>query len=189
MFEKQIKKHKKKFNKLSEEQKNIIKKEFDEILKLADKKADEKNDNIRNLEIQNNSICPLCKNKVKGTIVNKISLVKGEGNVSGSFYWGTGSIYGKSSTDTYEINHCNNCGNEWKKFNSNYVFSTDILRDFAYKIYLECKYTFGNDEYNLLKNYYAETIDELFNKHASLYYREKVKLSDLRNKFKSIFDE
>ena len=73
-----------------------------------------------------NEICPKCSSK---KVVDKISQLKGEINGSSSTYgggsflggfssFGSGSIHG--SMDTFEINKCNECGNEWKKISYNH---------------------------------------------------------------------
>jgi len=67
-----------------------------------------------------NEICPKCSSN---KVVDKISQLKGEinGTSFGSMSFGSGyssgSIHG--SMDTYEINKCNDCGNEWKKVTYN----------------------------------------------------------------------
>lgn len=82
------------------------------LRKMADEESFRNNEEDRKRQNDMDTVCQKCKGK---EIVNKISRVEGSGYVDGSFMLGCGSIYGSSTTDTNEVNHCNKCGNQWKK--------------------------------------------------------------------------
>ncbi len=96
--------------------------------------------------------------------------------------------------DTNEVNHCNKCGNQWKKYELNYKHSHKIIASWMDDIQslYKSEYTYGEKTCVLLKEFYAETIWFAFKEDKySCYYstREGLKLSFLRKKFKSIYDE
>ena len=94
-------------------QKRVIAEQLKEITEYCDEKANYHNDGETKWEKDHNEKCPNCGLK---DIVNRIARVQGSGSVSGSFVWGSGSISGSSSSDTNEVNNCNSCSNQWKKY-------------------------------------------------------------------------
>jgi hypothetical protein len=187
------------FNYPSQEQIRKIDEQYEELKKIAEKRASENNEAERGYENKRNSTCPHCHYNGK-EIVNKITRVEGSGSVSGSFFWGTGSVYGSSETDTNEVNHCNKCGNQWKKYNRNWEIDSDYFVKWLNKIY---DYIIGKYEYKswhdeniteFFKDIYAETIFKIFEEEeysSKLYYdvKENITLSLLREKFKSVYDK
>lgn len=162
----------------------------DKILKLAEEysftfyKEEEKRKKDKD------SICPKCDGK---EIVDKISRVEGSGSVSGSFRWGGGSIYGSSSTDTNEVNHCNKCGNQWKKYDRKYKSKDQVIADWLNDLntVFEGKYTFGEKTVELLKDIPAECLYAEVNRVSDIIYfttGDNITLSYLRTKFKSVYD-
>lgn len=117
-----------------------------------------------------NENCPKCKAGIEG-IVDKIRRVKGE--VDGGFFLGFGSVSGE--TDTGSVNHCNNCGHEWKKEETK---SSDI-REFAMdQILGPMYYFFSNHQYNNsdeLKRCSAKAIKIFIKKHQDGYIAEVLK--------------
>ena len=163
----------------------VINEGCEKLLKMAEEKSTINYKNEYDREKKHNSICPNCG----GTdIVNKITRV--EGNVSGSFIWGNGGIYGH--TDTNDVNNCNKCGNQWKKYEKNYKWKDDIIAswlDDLNTVY-ENKYNFGNATVELLKDIPAESIWKEGQKIAHKCYsstRENISLSYLRTKFKTVY--
>jgi len=175
---------KKFFNYLNKDDKKIISDECEKIREIAsDKSSKDELDRKRKTD----SICPKCRSE---TIVNKISRV--QGSVHGSFSLGFGDVDG--STDTNSVNHCNSCGNQWKKYKTNYKSCEDILADWMnhIDIHLDGKYTFGDSDVKMLKEFYAESIWGIFKSVSSDCYistKENITLSLLRTLFKSIHDK
>ena len=140
-----------------------------------------------------NSYCSHCNKKTD--IVNKIARVEGSGSVSGSFYFGSGSVYGSSSTDTNEVNHCNKCGNQWKKHELKYKDQREFLGEWMDNIYTSFEkndYIFPQKTIDLLKEFHAESIYKIFKNVEYKCYlstRDNLTLSKLRTKFKSIYDK
>jgi len=136
--------------------------------------------------------CPNCGKK---EIVNKISRVQGEGSVGGSFALGFGSVHGSSSTDTNSVNHCNSCGNQWKKYSYEVKWSSDFYSDWFNaldEVRKGNEWDFQTREIDALKklNVSAEAIHKM-KKHACDMYssaEENVTLSYLRKEFPSVYD-
>lgn len=169
------------FNCPSKKEAALITEGCDKLIAMAEEKSSKHYTDESNKQKEKNGTCPNCGDK---TIVNKISRVEGSGYVSGSFAYGFGSIYGSSKIDTNEVNHCNKCGNQWKKYDINYKWTDDIIADWLNK------YTFGDKTLKLLKDIPAESIwEEGKRVSEKCYYstRENLSLSFLRTKFKSVY--
>lgn len=171
-------------------EKKLIAEQCAKIKKMADEKSTELYKEQSESQERSDKTCPHCGAK---NIVNKIARVEGSGSVSGSFFLGGGSVSGSSSTDTNEVNHCNGCGNQWKKYKKKYTHNSDILADWINDVntHLEGKYAYsGAKTVEMLKDFYAETIWEIFNEvEDDCYYstRDDLSLSLLRKKFKSVY--
>lgn len=127
-----------------------------------------------------NNTCSRC-NSV-GKAVDKISQVKGSGNISGDFIFGIGSISGGSSIDTNAVNHCNACGHEWVKKEATFGRTKD-----------KCKSLLWAVEGYFLKNhdYRKGIVDEIKNKGVSaeaLYHaiHEEKCLGDYDSAFEAL---
>jgi len=101
----------------------------EEIIRMDEKTIMDKCDKIARAEIEDQQMakrsrdgqCPHCKDK---NIVDKICNIKGKSN--GKLSLGYGSI--GILIETEAVNHCNACGNEWKKFKTKEISKTHIIR-------------------------------------------------------------
>lgn len=177
-------------------QKAVLAADIEQILSKCDKIASQEWKEIKENQKSRDGQCPNCK--AREDIVNKIRQVKGSGNVGGNFYFGFGSVSGSMSLDTDEVNHCNNCGNEWKKSKTKYISKTDILRvalNYLGDIYKDPetnkKMSWKMEAIQVFDNCCAEAIKILVDKHSyNLYYKTKTQLTfhNLRRYYKSVFD-
>ena len=184
-----MKKIRKYFNCPSKIEAKLLSEGCDKIKEMAKEYANKHNNDQYKYKNERDGICPRCKNT---EIVNKISRVEGSEYVSGSFIFGSGGIYGSSKTDTNEVNHCNKCGNQWKKYDTNYKWDDDIIADWINNLnyVFEGKYDFGDKTVVLLKDIPAESIWKEANRiETKLYYstKDNISLSFLRTKFKTIY--
>lgn len=184
------------FNIPNKEQEQLIQDGIVKLTSIADKISIERNNKDYESTNRLNSICPNCNST---TVVNKISRVQGSGNISGSFSLFGGGLYGSGSIDTNEVNHCNSCGNEWKKYKWNITTTNELIYNWLNHIN---DYYKTNDEW--LRKHYKETIQILkdipaeslyiwFDEHSyssSLYYstKENLSLKIIRKYFKSVYD-
>lgn len=138
-------------------------------------------------EFHNNN-CPKC-HATKDNIVNKISDVQGKTTIKISQTLGYKLTNVLSNIDTKEVNHCNKCGNEWKKFKVNSVTKAHIL-----KIALKYLSQILKDPKERENDWKVETIEVFKNSHAETIYKlskhnsvDTIKLRDLKKHYKSIF--
>jgi len=141
------------------------------------------------------NVCPNCHTG-KENIVNKIAQVQGSGSVGGTFHLGYGTVSGNMSVDTAEVNHCNVCGNQWKKFNVVYVSESDILKvalnylSSILKNPEEKNYRWKIEAIKVFDDCYIETILQLDKDSAyKSFIREKLNHRILTPYFKSIYDK
>lgn len=177
------------FNLPSKEQQKLIDDGIVKLKELANKKSVNHNEHERTRQDKHNSICPNCGGT---SVVNKISNVEGNGQVSGSFYFGSGSLYGSSKIRTNNVKHCNNCGNQWKLYETNFRYERHFLVDFFNDINTayEGKYSFADKIFEILKDIPAESIWSVFIENHSECYgstQRNLSLKILRTKFKSIY--
>ena len=142
------------------------------------------------------NICPNCRAK-KEDIVDKIRNVHGKGSVSGSFNLGFGSVSGSFGVDTDGVNHCNKCGNEWKKFVIKYTSDDDILRTtLRYLVDIiedpeNKKFSWKVEAIKVFDDSYAETIYRL-SQNQTRYFTKRnldvLNINALRCYYKSVFD-
>jgi len=180
----------------TEAQKAIMGQEIEQIMNKCDKIADvEWKEQRENQKILDDA-CPKCRARQEN-IVNKIRQVHGDGNVSGSFSLGFGSVGGRMSINTDEVNHCNKCGNEWKKYKIKYISqSTVLIKALNYLAEIienpkEKKYHWKLKAIRVFDGCCAETIRVLVEKNQySVYSRTKILLChyNLRPYYKSVFD-
>jgi hypothetical protein len=117
--------------------------------------------------------------------------------VYGSFNLGFGEVYGDSEVNTTSVNHCNKCGNQWKKYERKYNSMSNIIGNWINYIMtvFENKFNYDNfysKQIEFLKDYYAESIWELYKKHEYYTYsstKENISLKLLRIKYNSIYDK
>lgn len=139
--------------------------------------------------------CPKCRNKKN--IVDKMCNVHGNLVIKGTFNLGFGSVTGTMNINTSAVNHCNDCGNEWVKFNDKYVSATDIARvalNYLAQIITnpdEKKCSWKVDAIKVFDGCCAEAICKLRSNNEK-YLHDKtldvVKLSIIRKYYNSIYD-
>lgn len=142
------------------------------------------------------SRCPKCK---KEDVVDKITHVQGIGKITGNFRLGFGSLNSSTTIDTSEVNHCNYCGHEWKKFKTKYISATDIVRvalNYLGSIHVDPeknkrKY-WKHDTVKVFDGCHAEAIHMLLIKHDGYMHdstKKILNLKTLRKHYNSVFDE
>jgi predicted nucleic-acid-binding Zn-ribbon protein len=185
------------FNLPNAEQRKLLRESIERIEKRAeairDRKYDERTASVRKA----NETCPLCRN-TQGN-VNKIRRTKGSGNVYGSFLFGSGSLYGSSSLDTDEVNHCGKCGNEWFKDKAVWLSKDSVIADGIEHIYDDLvngeERPYRQEERNIFNGEYAEVIPLLIKdkgiKHElySWVIDNGIPLKLLRTKFPSVYGQ
>jgi ssDNA-binding Zn-finger/Zn-ribbon topoisomerase 1 len=180
------------FNIPNEDQKELIEQDYEKMKNVAKDLASE----ISRIEIEyqedHDGKCPNCG---KSNIVNKITRTQGSGSVSGSFALGFGNIYGSSLTDTNGVNHCNECGNQWKKYESDLKWYNDFFKQWIRDIidnYGDNQYSWVEKTMKLLKENdpYAETMYKIYKEvNYDLYRSDDLTLRNLRKLYKSVYDK
>jgi len=98
------------------------------ILDKCEEIASKQNSSSYKRKSDKNDICPNCKSK---NIVDAIKRVQGDikGSISGGGFLSpiNGRIGG--NIDTNEIRKCQDCGNEWKKYECDYKLKREVLHD------------------------------------------------------------
>jgi len=182
----------------TKEQLALLTADVERILNKCDKIASAEYKDQKDARDSHDSICPNCHVRKDGNnIVNKIREVHGKGSVSGSFSLGFGSVSGSMAIDTNEVNHCNNCGNEWKKFKVKYVSKTDVVRvalNYLGDIYEDPernkKFSWKVEAIEVFDGCYAESISALMSKNSHymrLTTKRHLTLHRLRLNFKTVF--
>ena len=102
-------------------------------------------------------------------------------------------IVDKISNGTVYINHCNNCGNQWRKYKISHTWSYDIFTQWINGLndFNTDEQTFKNTTIQQLKDIPAESILNIINKYGKDCHgnvKENLTLSYLRTKFKSVYD-
>ena len=111
---------------LTIKQKAVIAADIEHILSGCDSIAKvEWHEQLENQKTHDGQ-CPKCQAHIEH-IVDKIRHVQGTGKVDGSIKIFNGYILGNVTIDTNEVNHCNKCGNEWKKSKTKYISKTPKL--------------------------------------------------------------
>jgi len=180
------------FNCPSKSQKALIATDVASVMLKCDILATAEYREQREAKDSHDNVCPNCQAR-KESIVNKIAQVKGSGSVGGTFHLGYGSVSGSMSVDTFEVNHCNKCGNQWKKSKLIYISKTDIVRvsiNYLYTILNnpeEKQYRFKTETIKVFDGCYIETILQLAKQNESLI-RPKMTNVILSLYFKSIYD-
>lgn len=116
-------------------------------------------------------------------IVKQFKEIKGRinGSFGGSFLGVGGYVSG--GIDTYTVNHCNDCGNEWKEYEYQYLSIDDIIKSKIYDIiylldeYKRCKdVKFNpldiNDKYKSLEEK-KEAVYKEYNEYLNSPYRKE----------------
>jgi hypothetical protein len=176
----------------SEAQEKRIKQDMELILERCAKIADKENQDQLESRKSRDGRCPHCKEQ--NDIVDKIAHVQGKGNTSGNLFGVSGHVL----VDTEAVNHCNKCGNEWKKFKIKSITRTDILR-VAFNYYgkllndpEQTKFSWKVETVKVFDDCCAEAIDNLrFVNRYTLHSEanDLLKLWSLRKLHKSVYDE
>lgn len=176
----------------SKAQEKLYKDDMERVKTICSKIADRKNTEKRSAQSNADGTCPHCG--ARKDIVNKIRRVEGSGHVGGNLFGVSGSI----SIDTNDVNHCNSCGNEWKKYKFDYKWNADVftealnyLGDLFEDYEKESKFSWKIDAVRIFEGCYAETIYWLADECSyKLYHstQEYLTMSTLRRYYKSVFD-
>jgi len=176
----------------TEAQEKQIKQDMELILERCAKIADRENQDLNESKVIRDSRCPKCKSQTD--IVDKVHHVQGKGNVSGNLF----GITGRLEIDTDAVNHCNKCGNEWKKYKIKVVQRTDVLR-VAFNYYgqllknpEEIKFDWKVETVKVFDGCYAEAIDNLRFVNRYILHSEAndfLRLWNLRKLHKSVYDK
>jgi hypothetical protein len=179
----------------NKKQRNIINDDIQLIWNKCDEISQTENRELKEAKEFHDKICPNCRSRKN--IVNKISYIQSTTKTVTTFKFGFGTVETINNSNTSEVNHCNECGNEWIKFKIKTVLSEKIL--------------------NVILNYLSQTLTNpqererewkmeaisIFNDcHAESIYRLRVKQKDylreetndcltlnkLRKHYKSIYD-
>ena len=182
----------------TKEQIALLQADVQNILKQCDVIASSEYRDQKEAKESHDGVCPKCRAR-KEDIVDKIRQVQGKGSVGGSFNLGFGSVSGSMSIDTDEVNHCNKCGNEWKKMKTKYVSASDIVRvtlNYLGDIFDDPdhnkKLKWKLEAIEVFNDCYAESIMVLKSNHS--YYmhsntNNELTYSKLRKYYKSVFDK
>ena len=146
-------------------------------------------------QLAHDTRCPKCRER---DVVDKIRDTLGEGKVDGNFYFGFGGVAGRMKVETDAVNHCNECGHEWKKFKTKYISKTEIVRvalnylgDYLNDPEKQKRMSWKMDAIKVFDNMSAEAIYNLTKKHW-LYMRptprQTLKLRKLRKYYPSVFE-
>ena len=176
-------------------QKQIILDEVKIIMERCDVIASQEFKEQKENQHSHDNRCPKCRAK-QNMIVDKIRSVEGSGKVDGDFYLGFGSVTGSMNIDTEAVNHCTECGHQWKKFKTKYVSKTDIVRvtlnylgDLINNPEHNRRLSWKTEAVQVFDGLHAEAIFMLVNKEKR-YIRNKKYLrnSSLRKFYVSVFD-
>lgn len=129
-------------------------------------------------------VCPCCKSKGK-MIVDKITDVQSDFETKLMFGCGKIKIY----IDTIPINHCNECGHEWKKFKAKHISGLHIQRvSFLYLndliIEKKIQHKWKIDVIQVFDGCTAEALYKL-----NIWKATNISLSMLRHYYKSVYSK
>ncbi len=180
------------FNRRNKEQEKVVSCQLTEIYEFTRQKIDKLLAKDEETSKDINGKCPNCGCE---NVVHKFANVSGNGYVSGEMFIGTGYVSGSSEVITKKVNHCNDCGNQWKLYNGQTFSSHKIIADDLFQITSYIKdpnrWSFQQGIYLRYSKYSAETIYELVKRceHWSFHTVTKtLTLRILRKHFKSVFD-
>lgn len=90
---------------------------------IADKELQEQHE----VKESHDTVCPKCRAR-KEHIVDKIKNTFSSGSINGEVRFGYGQVKSNITVQTTEVNHCNKCGHEWKKYNVRQVTSDEVMK-------------------------------------------------------------
>jgi hypothetical protein len=182
------------FNIPTKSQRVLIDADIQNIMNKCDVIASSEYRDQKEAQESRDSVCPNCRAR-KSDIVNKVRQVEGSGNVSGSFSLGFGSINGSMSIDTNEVNHCNKCGNEWKKYKIRFVSKSDIIKvtlGYLVEIISDEKhkeFSWKIDAIKVFDNCCAESIARLTKQYGRISTKDILTIRRLRKHYNSVYDK
>lgn len=168
----------------------IILNDINRIIDNADKIVQYENDEQKEAQINHDTICPHCQKS--GDIVNRFALV--HGNTDNDIvitHSGPHTVINSVTIKTDKVNHCNNCGNEWEKYNNVSITRTDVIKiSLIYLIQILKNQEIKNipHKYNTIKIFndcYYESIVMLYKTHKKSINLRLPK-SKLKKCFKSL---
>lgn len=184
------------FNLRTKAEQELVKSDIDMILTKCSKIAKIENDEQYEARKSHDEVCPNCRSR-KDKIVNKIKEVKGLGKINNNFIFGFGDVNGSINIETNEINHCNVCGNEWKKYRYKSVGDNDIARvalnylsDLIINPTKEKEKKWKLEAIKVFEDSYVESIIELCKKNKDYVYSDTIKTikrKNLSKRYKSIY--
>ena len=176
----------------SKKQKKIIKNDIVRILDRCDKISNEKYVEQKEAKESHDGICPKCRHK-KEHIVTKIISYNVENKISADVRLFNLKLKNDINGSFYEINHCNNCGNEWIKYKTKYVDKTRIL-NVALRYLSEILEnpdqnipSFKIETIKVFDDCTVESIYELYKKSKMESYF-KIKPSQLKRNYKTVLN-
>lgn len=173
---------------LTKEQKTKVGEDIKTIEDRVESLRSEINGEASDRAHKDNEKCPNCGNRDPKKIVNKISRVQGHGEVSGSLF----GIYGSSDTDTNEVNHCNDCGNQWKKVRVDWKWQSDIFEDCLRSLNTKIEkrgemfWSYDVKRCKVFEGMCVESILDWDKKHGSNWRTALVTKKNLKSYYKSV---
>lgn len=119
---------------LAEKKISVIRSNIIDIKAKADAISSKKYDDSINYAKEKNSKCPKCESlDVNDRIKRQQGSISGDidGSFRSSLFYGSGYISGniRGNLDTNEVNKCNSCGHEWKKYSSHFISKNELIND------------------------------------------------------------
>jgi hypothetical protein len=181
----------------SRQQEKLLKADRENVLLKCSAIARKEREDLEEERILHDEVCPNCtakKSVDRMNIVNNIRKVQGDGRINGNLF----GVGGSMSIDTYAVNHCNKCGNEWEKFKTKSISETHILRVclnylaqlLANPVYHK-QFDWKLETIKVFEEAYAESIFRLSqkeDKYLNPETKSKLSLSRLRKYYRSIYD-
>jgi hypothetical protein len=179
----------------NKKQKNKINNDIQLIWNKCNKISQTENREQKEAKQFHDNTCPNCKSKKN--IVNKISYIQTTTKTVAAIKFGFGTIETVNNFNTTEVNHCNECGNEWIKFKVKIATSDKILNViFNYLSQIlknpqEREHEWKMEAISIFNNCYAESIYNLRIKQKNYLYEKTndcLTLNRLRKYYKSVYD-
>lgn len=158
---------------------SILKEQIAKVEERAENVANKEYAEIKAMSTRLNDICPKCESRL---VVDKITRLQSEGSISWNFFLGSWGIYWSSSMDTNEVNNCNDCWHQRKKYKLTRNSKSDVIR-MLMRYIDRCRYK-GGEKYMTIDSVlamksmwiYKETLNHL-NKEYN--YWRYISLDDL----------
>lgn len=164
----------------NEEAEILFRKQYKEILTKAEIKNNQKNKKESEYYIKINSKCQKCESE---NINDRIKQIKGESEISCSLHFLDKHLSLSSSIDTHEVNKCNDCNHEWKKYKRCYFSIHDIFDSELNSLTFSFNSLLDNSDFIYDKKDWSnkynsqEEADKMFEAHISnifVYYGNNI---------------